>query len=79
MTGHVLNIEHADFPEVGDVWHDHGMHVCTVQKVDGDQVTCRWANRDRPRVMARTQFAKFMRYDTMPTKTWAHVTPRDAA
>lgn len=66
-------IENADKPKTGDRWYDHGCHVCTVIKVDRQSVTCRWASRDRPRIMSRKRFARFMRYETMPDKTWAYV------
>lgn len=80
------NLQHADNPEVGDYWSEMFLPVARVlqveqtwvlvQKLTGQEGKAADAANPTPEVMTREAFAKWIRYETIPDKTWADVRPR---
>jgi hypothetical protein len=79
------NIKHADNPCVGDYWHEMFTAIARILKVDDDNVTLQhlplYVGKEItdtdpiPKLMSRAEFAKWIRYSSMPDKTWADVVP----
>jgi hypothetical protein len=83
------SILHADNPCIGDYWHEMFNPVARVLMVDDQHVLiqdlagCAGKTIEitdpKPKVMTRRRFAKWLRYDSIPDKTWADVSPRKFA
>jgi hypothetical protein len=79
------NIYHAESPKPGDYWHECYTPIARVLMVDDERVLvqklsgkggCEVLDDDpKPTIMTRRRFAKWLRYSTMPDKTWADVIP----
>jgi hypothetical protein len=74
-----LNLKHADNPQEGDFWHEF---LCPIAKVHKVSKTHVWVERLTKPVgdsahsqMTREEFARWIRYDSIPDHTWADVQP----
>ena len=83
-----LNCDHADNPRIGDFWQDHFMPIAVIlgrptpETVLLCEETKRHPNRKhltwdltKVKVEKVADFAKRMRYDSIPDKCWADVDP----
>lgn len=84
---HVLNLHHTDNPEVGDYWEEMIVPIARVvavtprgilvQKLGGLYGGKEISDTEpRPEFMTRAEFAAWLRYSSIPNKTWADVHPR---
>ncbi len=84
-----LNRKHSEFPEVGDFWDEMFLPIAIVRMVDEHHVAVQRNFRGgkdgritvtstdpAPDLMLRADFCAWLRYDTIPDKTWADVSPR---
>lgn len=74
------NLEAADDPRVGDLWVEFGPSIEIVAVPFGRWVFARMLNAHSPdeiRVFTRSQFADYIRYDSIPSKTWCDVARAD--
>lgn len=82
---HRQNIQYADNPTVGDYWDEMHSPIARVLMVNDKLVlvqklaglgghTIDDAN-PTPVMMTRKEFGRWLRYDSIPDKTWACVTP----
>lgn len=84
-----LNIKHSENPEVGDFWHEIFSPIARVlqveekwiviQKLSGQGGEMTNKNDPMPIIMSRRDFKKWIRYESIPDKTWADVIPRHLA
>ena len=73
---HAINIEHLADPKPGDYWHEMFMPIALVlARVCQWVVVWKLASDDRPIVMTIDEFGMWLRYKTIPDKTWAHCIP----
>lgn len=80
------NIKHADDPQPGDYWHEMFCGICVVLEAGLFSVTVCKTKKDvdadswtwdltKTHTMKRRDFSAWLRYDTIPDKTWAIVEP----
>jgi len=78
---HALNIEHADNPVTGDYWHEMFCPIARIHKVTATHVLVEKLTKpvvEQSRFnMTRSEFARWIRYDSIPNKTWADVSPAE--
>lgn len=67
------NIYSADNPSPGDRWSEFFGVTCDVLAVGPDYVTIR--KQEGVETVTRKQFAKWIRYNTIPDNTWADLLP----
>jgi len=67
------NLEHADNPVPGDRWNERGNPTCKVIAVGPDYVTI--DRIDGRQTMTRSEFSRWLRYETIPHKTWSDCLP----
>jgi hypothetical protein len=70
---------------LGDYWHEMFTAIARILKVDADYVTLQHLplyigkeitdTNPKPDLMSRSEFAKWIRYVSIPDKTWADVVP----
>lgn len=72
MRSHETNMKCLASPVPGDYWHEMFLPVAKVLEVDSQYVLLD-KFRGRPVRMTRASFSKWLRYSTIPEKTWADV------
>lgn len=73
-----LNWEAANNPKAGDFWTEQFSAILVVDSVTETDVYVQMVNRltsefEEPTRISRKDFVDYLKYDTLPEKTWCEV------